>query len=123
MRSCTCRFSVRIVRHDERGSGGDEAHNFGGEGPSDALWFNSAYVYRFYPAAYSSDSNGAWYLTTELNGLYETNGDVELRVSPGIMYEGRRFAFEAMAQLPLWDDVDHRAELDFGFGLGFRLTF
>lgn len=104
-------------------TGGDEADNFGGEGPSDALFFNSAYVYRIIPTQFSSDTNGAWYVTAELNGLYETNGDVELRWSPGLMYEGRRFAFELMAQFPLWQDVDHRAELDFGFGFGFRFTF
>ena len=104
-------------------TGGDEADNFGGEGPSDALFFNSAYVYRIVPTQFSSDTNGAWYVTAEMNGLYETNGDVELRISPGLMYEGRRFAFELMGQLPLWNDVDHRAELDFGFGFGFRFTF
>lgn len=104
-------------------TGGDEANNFGGDGPSDALFFNSSYVYRIIPAQFSSDTSGAWYVTTEMNGLYETNGDVELRVSPGLMYEGRRFAFEIMGQLPLWNDVDHRAELDFGLGFGFRLTF
>lgn len=104
-------------------TGGDAAHNFGGEGPSDAIFFNSAYVYRIIPSRFTSETQGAWYTTIEVNGLYETNGDVELRLSPGLMYEGRRFAFEIMGQLPLWNEVDHRAELDFGFGLGFRFTF
>lgn len=104
-------------------TGGDNADNFGGEGPSDAIFFNSAYVYRFYPSRFRPDSEGAWYITAEMNGLYETNGDIELRWSPGVMYEGRWYAFEVMMQLPLWNEVDHRAELDAGFGFGFRFTF
>lgn len=104
-------------------TGGDEMENFGGDGPADALWFNSAYVYRIIPDRFSSDTIGAWYVTAEVNGLYETNGDLELRWAPGLMYEGRRFSFEVMAQLPLWQDVDHRAELDYGLGIGVRVSF
>ena len=104
-------------------TGGTAGRNNGGEGPDDALAFNSAYVYRIDPVAYTADSQGAWYVTAEINGLYETNGDVELRWSPGFMYEGRRFGFEVMAQFPLWNDLSERAELDLGLGVGVRLLF
>lgn len=102
---------------------GDEADNYGGDGPSDMLHANSAYVYRIYPDRFRPDSDGAWYTTLELSAMYETNGDVELRWAPGIMYEGRRFAWEAMVQLPLVNEVDNRAELDVRFGFGIRYTF
>jgi hypothetical protein len=104
-------------------TGGTAGKNDGGEGPDDALAFNSAYVYRIDPPAYTSESQGAWYVTAEINGLYETNGDIELRWAPGLMYEGRRFGFEVMAQFPLWNELDERAELDLGLGMGVRFLF
>lgn len=104
-------------------TGGDEADNRGGQGPGQALSFDSAYLFRIAPAQYQSDTEGSWYATLEMNGLYETSGDVELRWSPGLLYEGRDFAFELFAQLPLYQQVDHRAELDFSVGVGLRLLF
>lgn len=103
--------------------GGSASDNLGGDGPADALALNLAYVYRFHPADYSSESTGAWYLTAEVNSLYETNGDLEARFSPGIMYEGRVWGFEAMAQLPLWNDLEERPELDWAVGVGLRYFF
>jgi len=102
---------------------GDEEDNLGGDGPSDALFFNSAYLYRIIPDQFSVETTGAWYVTAEFSGLYETNGDTELRWAPGLMYEGREVAFEIMAQFPLWNDLDRRAELDWSFGFGFRFLF
>lgn len=109
--------------HYQVNTGGDADHNFGGDSSADVFRYNSAYVYRIYPAAYTPDSIGAWYITAELNGISETNADHELRFSPGLMYEGRRWACEFMAQLPVFDDLDHRPELDFALGFGFRLSF
>jgi hypothetical protein len=104
-------------------TGGDDAGNFGGEGPSDAIDFNSAYLYRIDPPAFTATSTGAWYVTAEINGLYETNGDLDLRFAPGLMYEGRSFGLEFMAQVPLYEDVEHRSEFLFAIGLGVRLAF
>jgi hypothetical protein len=104
-------------------TGGDQRDNYGGDGPSEAMWYNAAYVYRFYPESFTSESQSGWYATFELNGLSETSGDTEIKWSPGIMYEGRRFGFELMAQFPLYQDVDERAEMDFTVGFGFRWLF
>jgi len=105
-------------------TGQDDVDNTGGgKGPDDAFFYNTAYLYRIDPAKYTTESTGAWYVTAELNGLYETNGDNEIRFAPGIMFEGWEFAFELMAQLPFVSDLDERAELDFGVGFGFRWTF
>lgn len=101
---------------------GDDDHNDGGDGTANALFLNSSYVFRLWPAQFTSESVGGWYTTTELSGVFETNGDSELRYSVGVMYEGRRWAFEAMIQLPLWHDLDHRAELDWAGGVGFRFS-
>lgn len=102
---------------------GSEEFNFGGDGPSEALSHGTAYLFRFHPDAYTAESTGAWYATIELNGLYETNGDYELLWAPGIMYEGRRFALELMAQFPLYQAVSERPELDWRIGIGVRFAF
>lgn len=105
-------------------TGQDDVENTGGgKGPDDAFYYNTAYLYRIAPSEYASDTKGAWYITAELNGLYETNGDNEIRVGPGLMYEAWDFAFELMGQLPVVSDLDERAELDFSIGAGFRFTF
>lgn len=104
-------------------TGGDIRSNLGGDGPSDAIRLNGSYLYRVYPAAYAADSKGAWYVTAELNYLYETTADHDLRFSPGLMFEGWKFAFELMMQLPLYQRVDHRPEMKFGIGVGVRFSF
>ncbi|GJQ29529.1 MAG: hypothetical protein HBSAPP03_14130 [Phycisphaerae bacterium] len=114
-------FNVDAIYHWT--TDGTEADNFGAEGPADALAMNTSYLYRIAPTQYTSESTGAWYVTAEINALYETNGDLELRWAPGLMYEGREFAFELMAQFPLWEDVDRRATLEFAVGFGFRFLF
>lgn len=104
-------------------TGGDQADNYGGDGPSDALFYNSAYVFRLLPDRFTSESIGAWYATAEVNGVYETNGDNEIRGSLGLMYEGRKFGLEVMTQFPIWDNVRERAVLDFAVGVGVRFLF
>lgn len=104
-------------------TGGDASDNYGNNGPADGLRLNASYLYRIAPEAYRSDTKGAWYVTAELNYLYETNGDHDLRFSPGLMYEGRRFAIELMSQLPVWQEVDERPKFVFGIGVGVRFTF
>lgn len=97
--------------------------NTGNEGDADALALNAAYVHRLFPSRYTSESQGALYATAEINTLYETSGDWEVRFSPGLMWEGRRWGFEIMGQLPIYQRVRHRAELDWGFGVGWRVLF
>lgn len=104
-------------------TGGEESANLGGDGPHDAVRLNGSYVYRLAPARYGPESRGAWYATAELNGLYETNGDWDLRWAPGLMFEGWRWGFEVMAQFPLYQDVDERPEFQVAIGAGIRLAF
>jgi hypothetical protein len=120
------RHGFNVELHYTMTTGGVEDRRdnvLGGEGTADAFNYNFAYVFRVFPDAYTAESNGAWYVTAELNGLYETNGDNEIRFSPGLMFEGRRWGFELMAQLPVQNSLDHRPELDWAVGVGVRLLF
>ncbi len=115
-------FNQEVDYRVNTGGGGID-NTEGGQGPADAFKYSTAYLFRLLPEKFTAESVGAWYLTAELTGLAETNGDHDLRWAPGLMYEGQRFAFELMAQFSLWDDLDHRPELDFSVGVGLRFTF
>ena len=94
----------------------------GGPAP-DRLRYDVAYVYRLQPEQYTVDKLTALFAVLELNGSYETNGDQELFLSPGIQYVTRKWALEATVQLPIWQDLDARMERDFIIGLSLRLHF
>lgn len=102
---------------------GGAASNFGGMGDADALRYDTSYLFRLSPAEYSEDTYGSLYAVGVLSGLYETNGDHEVVASPGLMFEAREWAIELMLRLPAWQDVEERAELDWGLGVGVRLSF
>ncbi len=92
-------------------------------GDPDRLRYDAAYVYRLEPESYGPGKMTALFSVLELNGFYETNGDNELFISPGIQYVTGRWALEATVQLPIWQDLDKRPERDFIVGLSFRLHF
>jgi hypothetical protein len=98
---------------------GDNSHPVdAGENGDDLLLYDLAYVHRWSPDVYSANTRGATYLILELNGLYETNGDNEVFLAPGFMYESRRWAFETSVQLPAWQALDHRPEATLIFTVG-----
>jgi hypothetical protein len=108
------------------GGGDDDPRQvptFPGMGPADALLYDAAYLFRVAPAAYAAGSNHATYLVLEANGVYETNGDHVLMLSPGLMFEARNFAAEISIQLPAWSDVEHRPETRFTVTAGLRFLF
>lgn len=104
-------------------TGGDLDSNLGGEGPSDVVRADTAYLYRVYPDRFNAESVGAWYATAEVNAMLETNADLDARLGLGLMYEGPRWALEFMGQLPLYQNVDHRGEFRWGLGMGVRFIF
>ena len=89
----------------------------------DRLRYDAAYVYRLEPESYGPDKMTALFSVLELNGYYETNGDNELFLSPGIQYVTGKWALEATVQLPIWQDLDERPERDFVVGLSLRMHF
>jgi hypothetical protein len=94
-----------------------------GDSLSDAITADAAYLYRLEPESWSSDTPGAWYAQCELNTRAETSGDWESFISPGILYEGRRWAAEASLSIPIAEHLDHRPETTVAVTLGFRLLF
>jgi hypothetical protein len=104
-------------------TGGDPFSTRAGDGPDDALRYDTAYLYRIDPAEYSAETSAATYVTLELNGLYETGGDNEILLGPGILYEARTFALEATVGFPIVEDVDDRPETELVVSFGFRILF
>ncbi|MFN0060635.1 MAG: hypothetical protein ACKVX7_19445 [Planctomycetota bacterium] len=104
-------------------TGGDDFNTVAGDGPDDALRYDTSFLFRLDPAEYAADTTAATYLTLEFNGLYETNGDDEILLGPGILYEARTFALEASIGFPIVQDVDQRPESDLVITLGFRILF
>lgn len=104
-------------------TGGDQFNTRAGDGPDDALRYQTAYLFRIDPAEYTADTAAATYLMLELGGLYETGGDNEILFGPGILYEARSFALEAAVGFPIVQDVDERPGTDLVVTLGFRILF
>lgn len=115
-------FNVSGVYQLNTGTG-TETNLGGGSGKADALSYDASYLFRLDPAQYTPESTGALYGVVEFNGLYETNGDNELFISPGLMYEARTWTIEAAIQVPIWQDIDRRPETRFAAVLGLRLLF
>ncbi|MGE0481845.1 MAG: hypothetical protein AB7Q17_15385 [Phycisphaerae bacterium] len=102
---------------------GDERPLLAGEGRADLLRYDAAYLFRIHPAAYDASTQGAWYVVAELNGLYETNGDHDVFLAPGLMYEAKTWVFEASVQLPVVRELDDRAKTDVAITIGVRFLF
>lgn len=103
----------------------EDAHDplFAGDSLADVLTGNVAYLYRIAPAEYGAEHVGAWYAVAELMATYETNGDLEVDVAPGLLYEGPRWAFEAGVILPAYRELEHRPTTSFGAYVGLRFLF
>lgn len=102
---------------------GDENPLVAGGGQADLLRYDAAYLFRLDPARYTAETKGAWFAVFELNGLYETNGDHEVFLSPGIMFEAQSWVLEFSVQLPAVQRLNHRPETDFVLGFGLRFLF
>jgi len=94
-----------------------------GMGDADLLTLETSYLFRFSPAEYAADTVGAWYAVVESFVDYETNGDAEWRLAPGILWEARRWAAEASVILPAAQDIERRGETEWGLALGVRVLF
>lgn len=92
-------------------------------GRADELRHDAAWLYRVSPQEYTADTHAAWYGVLEWNGRSETNGDHEAFLAPGLMYEARKWTGELSVQVPVLQELDHRAEIDFAVVLGVRLLF
>ncbi len=102
---------------------GQEYPTIPGDGNSNALFYDTSYLFRLLPDEYAADTKGSLYLTAELTGIYEMNGDNEILLGPGVLYEAQGFAVEAAVGLPIVRDVNERPRTDIVVTIGFRLLF
>ncbi len=96
---------------------------FAGDTTADLLQLDGAYLYRLHPAEYGASREAAWYGSVELNTTYETDGQWEMLVTPGVLIEAPRWALELGVQLPLVQRVDERPELRVAIVAGVRFLF
>jgi hypothetical protein len=104
-------------------TGGNKEPIYAGESTADLGRYDLAYLFRLLPKEFTAETPGALYAVCELNGLYETNGDNELFLSPGLMYEASTWTAELSVQLPVWQQIDNRAEAEYGLIAGVRLSW
>ena len=105
------------------GVGGSAEWEFQTDGDSDAARVDAAVLYRISPTQFHRGDAGAWYGMVESNTRYDTNGDIETFVSPGLMYEGTTWTYEASIMLPVARELDRRAETDAILVFGVRMLF
>ena len=92
--------------------------------PTGGLRWDLSYLFRLSPESYTEQtSHEAWYLVAELNGLYETNGNNQIFIAPGLMYEATWFTLDVGVMLPLAQELEDRPEMEVAVGVGLRLTF
>ena len=94
-----------------------------GEGQDDLVRLGVNGLWRFYPESFGGGQHGAGYAVLELEHIYETGGDHETLVSPGLLWEDNRWAGELSVTLPVYEDVDDRLERRLGVSVGFRWLF
>lgn len=94
-----------------------------GLGRDDLLVIEASYLYRLSPAAYTADTVGSLYAAVESFVDYETNGDIEWRLAPGLLWEARRWAAELSVIFPVARSIEKRARTDWGLALGVRVLF
>ncbi len=94
-----------------------------GMGSADLLTLETSYLYRISPASYAAETSGSLYGVVESFVDYETNGDAEWRIAPGLLWEARRWAAEVSVILPAASDIEERAETEFGLVAGIRVLF
>ncbi|MGE3181278.1 MAG: hypothetical protein AB7N71_06585 [Phycisphaerae bacterium] len=113
--------AVALWKFTTGGIGGDPI--LPGQTTADLFTYDLAYLYRLYPKKYTADTPGALYAMLELNGRYETNGDHELLLSPGIMWEAAQWVLSGSVQLPAFQNIDNRARTDYALVMGVRFSF
>ncbi|MBX3355639.1 MAG: transporter [Phycisphaeraceae bacterium] len=94
-----------------------------GETRADLLELDLSYLFRVYPEEYGELHEAAWYAVGEINTTYETNADWQIFLSPGLLIEAPRWAFELGVQIPVYQRVSDRPEMRIGIVAGLRLLF
>ncbi len=114
--------AAAVWQFNTRGGGAGPVLGFS-ESDAEALAIDAAYLYRVDPASFADGGQTSTFFQAQLLGRYETHGDTQLIFAPGIIHNGLTWAVEGAVQVPLAQDLDHRAELVWGINFGFRLLY
>jgi len=94
-----------------------------GDARGGAFRADASYLYRLAPDTYTADTTWSSYVQAQVLGRYETQGDAELLLAPGILFEASQWAAELTVHLPLLADLENRPEHRFAVTAGVRFLF
>ena len=94
-----------------------------GDSTADMVRLTGSAAWRLHPKAWGTELEPAFYLTMELEGVYETSGEWLARLAPGLLLEAPTYALELAVLLPVAEDVTRRPEHDVAVIAGVRLFF
>lgn len=117
------RHGLNLTAAYKLSTGGTDYPLFAGEGEADLMRFGGSYLYRLTPARFSAEQRAGLYAVVESINLYETSGDLEVLVAPGLMYEAPGVALELSVVLPVYQQLDHRPRSEFAVGVGIRVIW
>ncbi len=115
--------AVVTYAQDRHGLNADFTYQLNTGGDDDEVKYNLGYTFRVQPASFAEDDSTALFAVLEINGRYETNGDNETLLSPGVQYVTNNWTIEATFQFPILQDVNNRMQTEYATGLIFRLRF
>lgn len=95
---------------------------FAGESGEESLRLAAALTYRLFLAKRDPGFGASTYLILEAIGTREDDGDTELAIAPGLLYEAPHFAAELSLAIPTHSELTDRPESKGAllFGLRFR---
>lgn len=117
------RHGLNVAASYKASTGGTAYPLLAGEGRPDLLRVGGSYLYRLHPAAFSTEQRAGLYAVIESINLYETSGDVEMLLAPGLMYEAPGFAVEVSVGLPVYQRLERRPRTDVMLGVGVRFIW
>ena len=96
---------------------------FAGETTADLFEFDASYAFRLSPEEYTEIHEPALYVVGELLGEWEMDGQYELFLAPGLLWEAQRAALEVSVRIPVAQQVTNRPESAWAVSFGVRLLF
>lgn len=96
---------------------------FAGETTADLFEFDASYAFRLSPEEYTAVHEPALYVLGEFLGEWEMDGQYELFLAPGLLWEAQRAALEISVRIPIAQQVSNRPESAWTVSFGVRLLF
>jgi hypothetical protein len=96
---------------------------FAGETTADLLELDASYAFRLSPEEYTEVHEPALYVVGEFLGEWEMDGQYELFLAPGLLWEAQRAALEISVRIPVAQQVSNRPKSAWAVSFGVRLLF